>query len=73
MGFQEFILTSSNLLFSWSCLESKKANESFPNVFQNPFFLEGHLEALKIVQRVKIIMLIINFSKLSTPAGSKFA
>lgn len=72
MGFQEFILTSSDLLFSKSCLESKEANESFPNVFQNPFFLKGHLEALKIVPRVKII-LIINFSKLSTPVGSKFA
>lgn len=56
MGFQEFTLTSSNLLFSESCVESKKTNEPFPNVFKNPFFLEEHLEALKVVPRVKIII-----------------
>lgn len=28
-------------------------SEPLSNIFKNPFFLEGHLEALKVVPRVK--------------------
>lgn len=59
MCFLTFTLRSSHLLFSESW------DEPFSNVFKSPFFLEGHSEALKLVPRVKII-LIINCSKLST-------
>lgn len=50
---QEFTLSSSNLLFSESFLESNKTNEPFSNVFLKCFLLKRTLRGFEIGSKGK--------------------